>query len=85
MAHSREEKRVSAFDAKTHLSALLREVERGACYTITRRGRPVARLEPVAPSEEESMERLLEEFRGVRARVKGKGGIRELIEEGRRR
>ncbi|HEV2602882.1 MAG TPA: type II toxin-antitoxin system prevent-host-death family antitoxin [Microvirga sp.] len=37
---------VGAFEAKTHLSALLDRVERGEEVTITRHGRPVARLVP---------------------------------------
>lgn len=40
---------VGAFDAKTHLSELLERVARGEEITITRRGRPIARLVPVAP------------------------------------
>jgi len=39
-------------DLKTNASALLREVERsGVEFVITVRGRPVARLEPIAPGE----------------------------------
>ena len=41
---------VGAFEAKTHLSELLAEVEAGASVTITRRGKPVARLVPVTAS-----------------------------------
>jgi len=37
---------VGAFEAKTHLSALLDRVERGEEVTITRHGRAVARLVP---------------------------------------
>ena len=37
-------KEVSAFDAKTHLSALLRETEKGQSFVIHRRGKPVAWL-----------------------------------------
>lgn len=37
---------VGAFEAKTHLSALLERVERGEEIVITRHGRPVARLMP---------------------------------------
>ena len=44
---------VGAFQAKTHLSALLDEVARGETIIITRRGRPVARLTaPEAPDRE---------------------------------
>ncbi|HWH82325.1 MAG TPA: type II toxin-antitoxin system prevent-host-death family antitoxin [Burkholderiaceae bacterium] len=39
-------KEVGTFEAKTHLSALLDEVARGAEVTITRRGVAVARLVP---------------------------------------
>ena len=36
-------------EAKTHLSRILAEVEAGASVVITRRGKPVAKLEPVTP------------------------------------
>ncbi len=36
-------------EAKTHLSRLLAEVEAGGSVIITRRGKPVAKLEAVAP------------------------------------
>lgn len=41
----------SVADAKSHLSALIDEVQSGAEVVITRRGRPVARLvaEPTVP------------------------------------
>lgn len=39
---------VGAFEAKTHLSELLARVEGGEEVTITKHGRPVARLVPVA-------------------------------------
>jgi len=40
-------KTVGAFQAKTQLSQLLDQVERGEAITITRHGRPVAVLAPV--------------------------------------
>ena len=39
---------VGAFEAKTHLAALLDAVSAGEQITITRHGRPVARLLPPA-------------------------------------
>jgi len=39
---------VSVYEAKTHLSRLLADVEQGREVTITRHGRPVARLVPVS-------------------------------------
>jgi prevent-host-death family protein len=38
---------VGAFQAKTHLSELLARVEAGEQVTITKHGRPIARLVPV--------------------------------------
>jgi len=38
---------VGAFESKTHLSDLLDRVERGERFTITLRGKAVARLLPV--------------------------------------
>jgi prevent-host-death family protein len=77
---------ISAFDAKTHLSRLLQEVEQGAAITITRRGKPVARLVPV--EKEPSPLRADEVFRAfqeIRSRAKGRTDIRKFIEEGRKR
>jgi prevent-host-death family protein len=41
---------VGAFEAKTHLSELLVRVEHGEHVTITKHGRPVARLVPYQES-----------------------------------
>lgn len=80
-------RRVGAYEAKTHLSRLLDEVEReGVVITITRNDRAVARLEPIGRDRNKdvvgTMARMEEMRRGVRL-----GGIpiRTLITEGRRR
>jgi len=76
---------VSAFEAKTRLSELLRETEKGVSFRILRRGKEVARLIP--PSKEDKkreLKQVLTSFQEVRRRVPGKIKIRELIEEGRR-
>jgi prevent-host-death family protein len=41
-------KQIGAFEAKTRLSELLDRVDHGQTYVITKRGRPVAELRPVA-------------------------------------
>ncbi|HXD05412.1 MAG TPA: type II toxin-antitoxin system prevent-host-death family antitoxin [Burkholderiaceae bacterium] len=46
---------VGAFEAKTHLSALLERVERGEEFVITRHGRPVAKLAPVLASPRDAL------------------------------
>ncbi len=38
---------IGAFEAKTHLSALLEKVRNGKSFFITKRGQPVAELRPI--------------------------------------
>jgi prevent-host-death family protein len=77
---------VGAFEAKTRLSELLRETERGRSFVIRRRGRVVARLVPPAEEEQAAAgSQVLASFREIRKRIPGTLKIRDLIEEGRRR
>ena len=41
-------KSVGSYEAKTHLPRLLSEVEKGETITITKHGRPIARIVPAA-------------------------------------
>lgn len=76
---------VSAFDAKTHLSRLLEEVRDGSSITITKRGRPVARLVPISDdSDKITAEEILRQFDEIRKKPGGKVNIRKYIEAGRR-
>lgn len=77
---------VGAFEAKTRLSELLDQVERGEEIVITRHGEPIARLIAVVPERDESRRReLLERMAARRSeRRLGEVAVRELIEEGRR-
>ena len=47
---------IGAYEAKTHLPRLLDRVARGESLTITRHGKPVARLVPVAGERERAKE-----------------------------
>jgi prevent-host-death family protein len=84
-------KQVGIFEAKTHLSSLLDAVENGAEITITRHGKPVARLVQVKGdlSAEEVAQRL-QAIRNLRslARELNSGTtqdeIKGWINEGRR-
>ena len=77
-------KTVGSYEAKTRLAELLDEVAGGATIVISRRGRPVAELRPVAaPSELGPADAL--------ARLRHRRGLRiagvtvgELIRQGRR-
>lgn len=76
---------VGAFEAKTRLSELLREAERGTSFVIRRRGKVVAWLVPPSqPRGTASPAEILASFREVRRRVSRPVKIRDLIEEGRR-
>ena len=48
-------KSVNVHEAKTHLSRLLQEVERGREVVIARAGRPIARLVPAVPPEKREL------------------------------
>ena len=76
---------VGAFEAKATLSALLDRVAAGEEVTITRHGKPVARLVAAAPVErarvDEAIARLKELRRGV---TLGDVDWRELRDTGRR-
>jgi len=75
---------IGAYEAKTHLPALLKRVERGEQFIITKHGRAIARLVPIGRSgpdrRREAVERLMEFSKG---RVLGVP-VKQLIEEGRR-
>ena len=57
---------IGAYEAKTHLPRLLERVMRGESLTITRHGRPVARLVPVDDDRDRALQasrRILERRR----------------------
>jgi len=64
---------VGAFDAKNRLSELLDKVERGEEVTITRRGKPVAKLVPVG-GETEQQQRSREAGEQLREYARKHGG-----------
>jgi prevent-host-death family protein len=75
------------YEARTRLSELLSEVERGKTILITRRGRPVALLTAPPATEEVDASEVVEDmlgYRDARKRSLGKLEARALIEQGRR-
>lgn len=77
---------VGAFEAKTHLSALLDRVSRGETITITRRGVPAAMLVPVEEVKTKlTHQEVVEGMRELRKRIKPDSiGVRDMVQEGRR-
>ncbi|HMQ57476.1 MAG TPA: type II toxin-antitoxin system prevent-host-death family antitoxin [Rhizobiaceae bacterium] len=78
---------VGTLEAKNRLSSLLERVERGEEVTITRHGKPVARLVPPLP-DEGKLERAREAAKWIRENRGGNSlgdmSIKDLISEGRR-
>ena len=77
---------IGSYEAKTHLPALLKRVEAGESLTITRHGRPIARLVPVAEQRRLSAVEAAEGLRRLRERTKlgGDLSVREIMEASRR-
>lgn len=78
-------KTVGSYEAKTHLPSLLEEVERGAEIVITRHGKAIARLVPVAERvDDRRLKAAVERLKRFRhGRRLGDATIKELINEGR--
>jgi prevent-host-death family protein len=62
---------IGAHEAKTHLPKLLERVEQGERFTITRHGKPIAELVPVADRD----------ARGIRATVSGMRKLRKTLHQ----
>jgi prevent-host-death family protein len=75
---------VGAFEAKTHLSALLEKVAGGEEVTITKHGKPIARLIKATAVDQADIDDAVAQLRRLR---KGTtlGGLswKELRDEGR--
>jgi prevent-host-death family protein len=81
-------KTIGSFEAKTHLSRLLDQVERGEVFTITKNGRPVAKLVPIAEPPRRDVPQAIADLLALRKERAGRGlsvaEIKETIDEGRR-
>ncbi len=76
---------VGAYEAKTHLPALLERVARGESFTITKHGRAVAVLTPANEDGALDAGDVAAELRAFRhGRKLGDIVLRDLINEGRR-
>ncbi len=77
---------IGAFEAKTHLSALLDRVAKGEKITITRHGVPAAMLVPVIDAGSKlSHKEIIDGMRSLRKHVKrSKMPVKKMVEEGRR-
>ncbi|MBI4195285.1 MAG: type II toxin-antitoxin system prevent-host-death family antitoxin [Betaproteobacteria bacterium] len=81
--------RVGIYEAKSRLSELIEQAEAGNEVTITRHGKPVAKLVPAKAGKPVDRTALFKEISAVRRSIKlkkplGLRDIREAIEWGRR-
>ena len=80
------QQQIGAFEAKTHFSRIIEEVEQGADYVITRRGKPVAKIIPFKQEGELTYQEAVAQLIEMRKLYRGEPGsfnLREAIEEGR--
>lgn len=81
---------IGTYAAKTHLPELIERVRRGERITITKRGRPVAELRPVAVADPDALRAALARLDRSRARLRARGvrvskaDILAAVREGRR-
>lgn len=79
---------VGSYEAKTHLPRLLDEVAAGEEITITKNGKPVARLVPPVLDEAKQRHEAVEAMKRFRSEFKWRlpegMTIRDMIEEGRK-
>jgi prevent-host-death family protein len=76
---------ISVSQIRNHLSKILREIERGEAFIVTRYGRPIARLAP-APFDRTRSARAVEGIRALAQKTRGMtaAAILEARDEGRR-
>lgn len=76
---------VGAFDAKTHLPQLLRRVQAGERFVITKHNRPVAELAPFRPRDADRIRAAIDGLKAFQRSHRLRGlSVRRMIEEGRR-
>ena len=79
---------IGLFEAKTHLSELVARAEQGEEVIITRHNRPVAKIVPVHPIDDDARarhEHAVDEMVEFRKRYRlGDVTARDLIEDGRK-
>jgi prevent-host-death family protein len=75
---------VGAFEAKTHLSALLDKVEAGESIVITRHGQAVARLVKADVAERDDVDATIARLKALRVGTTLQADWKDLRDEGRK-
>ena len=78
-------KLIGSFNAKTHLSILIDDVQKGEEYIITKRGKLVAKLIPYRnPDDNVKIDEIIAQFDKIRNSIKRRVNIKRYIAEGRK-
>ena len=76
---------IGAFDARTHLAQLLRRVQEGERFVITKHNRPVAELIPFEQRDTVKIRAAIDRLPAFQKTNSLRGlSVRQLIEDGRR-
>ncbi len=76
---------VGAFEAKTHLPKLLRRVQAGERFVITRHNQPIAELVPFQPRDSDKVRAAIAFLKAFQETHSLAGlPVRQLIEDGRK-
>lgn len=75
------DRQITASEANQHFSEMLRDVSQGESFTVTSRGRPVARVTPIdRASHERAIDRLLDFVAKLPRRYSGDWTREDLYE-----
>ena len=77
---------IGVYDLKNRLSSVLEEVMQGKEVTVTKHGRPIARIAPITAPGPEGRAAAVKAIHELGSRVRksgGKASARQLIDEGR--
>ncbi len=76
---------IGAFEAKTHFSALLEQVENGEQILITKHGHPIAKMVPATTIDREQIRKTIQRLKEFsQSNLLGDLDWKELRDEGRR-
>ncbi|MDM3870240.1 type II toxin-antitoxin system prevent-host-death family antitoxin [Porticoccus sp. W117] len=75
---------IGSYDAKTKLAEILRRVELGESFTITKRGRPVADVVPSQSGKRSSVKTAVENILSAKKHPVSDEYLDELKKEGRK-
>lgn len=75
---------IGAFEAKTHFSSLLEDVEKGEQIVITKHGRAVAKLSPITAINKEEIHHAIQAIKDFQGRYQLNLDWKTLRDEGRK-